>query len=88
MAEDNKKAMQEGAEIVQEPGTPTENKVAPDLPPWEEPSLDAADAPGDVVVPSNIIDGLFEEKRTAEKEAEKQAAEQGKTEPETPAAGE
>ena len=40
-------------------------------------------APGEVVVPSNVIDGIFDEKRAAAREAEKQADGQ-----EPPAAGE
>lgn len=50
------------------------------------PALDMSGAPGEVVVPSNVIDGLFEEKRAAAREAEKKAAEQDAAAQEPPAA--
>jgi len=71
--------------------TPDENQTAPAVVEitdtgGEQPGQEnAPEAPkvvdgGDIVVPSNIIDGLFEEKRAAAKEAEKIAAEIGKGE--------
>jgi hypothetical protein len=42
-------------------------------------------AEGDVVIPSNVIDGLFEEKRAVAKEAERKAAEMGTREKDAPA---
>ena len=77
MAETNTTATADGAENVKGPETNTENVTVPDT----------ADAPGDVVVPSNVIDGLFEEKRAAAEEAAKKAAEMDKAGQETPAAG-
>jgi hypothetical protein len=50
------------------------------------PALDMSGVPGEVVVPSNVIDGLFEEKRAAAREAEKKAAEQDAAAQEPPAA--
>jgi hypothetical protein len=55
----------------------------------ETPIMETPEAPqvadGDVVVPTNVIDGVFDEKRAAVREAEKQAAEMDKTEQEAPA---
>lgn len=56
----------------------------------ENPALGIADTPpevadGDVVIPSNVIDGLFEDRRAAAKEAEKKAAELGAGEKDAPA---
>ena len=76
MADTTTTATTDGVEIVKEPETLAENVTTPD----------ASDAPGDVVVPSNVIDGLFEEKRAAAEEAAKKAAEMDKAGQETPAA--
>ena len=97
MAETNKTAAPGGVEQpapeVQAdnqtaPSTPDIGKGGADIPPWETPATDIAAAPGAVVVPSNVIDGLFEGKQAAAQDAEKQAAEQDKVAQEIPAAGE
>jgi len=65
MAEENEAKILDGENKVEEPKTPEAPKV-----------VDG----GDVVVPSNVIDGIFEGKRAAAKEAEKIAAEMDKGE--------
>jgi len=99
MAELNENKVLDGENKVEEPKTPDENKNAPvafeftdtggDQPgQTEPPATDTPEAPqvadGDVVVPSNVIDGLFDEKRAAAKEAEKQAAAMDKGEADPP----
>lgn len=69
--------------------TPGQEQQA-DTPPQENPAPGVPDTPpevadGDVVIPSNIIDGLFEDKRAAAKEAEKKAAEMEPGEKDAPA---
>jgi len=66
MAETNTTATAGGVDNVKGPETLLDYVTSPNT----------ADAPGDVVVPSNVIDGLFEEKRAAAEEAAKKAAEQ------------
>ena len=70
MAEDNKTVMPDGAEHAQGPDNLTEHPPAPEVSVPPAPDVEG----GEVVVPSNVIDGLFEDKRAAAKEAEKQAA--------------
>ena len=99
MAEANENKVLDGENKVEEPKTPDETKTAPvafeftdtggNQPGQENPpATETPEAPqiadGDVVVPSNVIDGLFDEKRAAAKEAEKQAAEMDKGEKDPP----
>ena len=91
MAEANEVKVLDGENKIEETKTPDENLTAPvavDIADTggEQPGQDkTSEAPqvvdgGDVVVPSNVIDGIFEEKRVAAKEAEKIAAEMDKGE--------
>ena len=69
----------------------------PDAPPLETPAPDISDTlptsdvpektdgDGEVVIPSNVISGVFGNKQAAENEAEKQAAEQDNPEKDAPA---
>ena len=82
MAEANENKVLDGENKVEEPKTPDETKTAPvafeftdtggEQPGQDNPpAIDTPDPPqvadGDVVVPSNVIDGLFDEKKAAAK---------------------
>ena len=73
---------------TEQPQSETPGQEADKTP--ENPSPGIADTPpevagGDVVIPSNVIDGLFEDKRAAAKEAERKAAEMDTGEKDAPA---